>query len=93
VIHKLSIDFSKSFKTELNVYFACVYAFLVTMTSEEQQEELEVIQAIFMDDYQDHTKVFIMLNNFSSIYTNQFYLNIGFLLFVNHVFNCTLFYR
>ena len=26
------------------------------MTWEEQQEELEAIQAIFMDDYQNHTK-------------------------------------
>ena len=29
------------------------------MASEEQQEELEAIQAIFMDDYQNHTKVMI----------------------------------
>lgn len=27
------------------------------MASEEQQEELEAIQAIFMDDYQNLTKV------------------------------------
>ena len=29
----------------------------IVMASEEQQEELEAIQAIFMDDYQNHTKV------------------------------------
>ena len=39
------------------------------MASEEQQEELEAIQAIFMDDYQNHTKVKLQIVLSYNIYT------------------------